>query len=295
MGRFAFALTAAAAATLTLMFLVTPLAAADPDIQPAGTMPIPAGPAPAWIVADMDSGQILAGRDMDLRHPPASTIKTLLALTALSELPSLDATVVGTVADTQAECNCVGIVPGHVYTARQLLDAVLLASGNDAANALADMIGGYDAAVAKMNAKAASIGAVDTHAATPSGLDGAGGSGWTTPRDLAIIFRAAMGNPYFAQITAQPAATFPGKNGNEPIVNENQLLQRYPGTIGGKTGFTDAAKKTYVAAADRGGRRLVIAMMYGMVHEGGPTYWDQASQLLDWGFAQDRSMSIGSL
>lgn len=291
MRRFATAVVAA----LTLMFPVAPQAGADPDIQAVSTMPIPVGPAPAWIVADMDSGQILAGRDIDLRHPPASTIKTLLALTALSELPNLDATVAGTVADTQVECNCAGIVPGHVYTARQLLDAVLLASGNDAANALADMIGGYDAAVAKMNAKAAAIGAVDTHAATPSGLDGAGGSGWTTPRDLAIIFRAAMANPYFAQITAQPAATFPGKNGNEQLINENQLLQRYPGTIGGKTGFTDAAKKTYVAAADRGGRRLVIAMMYGIVHEGGPTYWDQASQLLDWGFAQDRSVSVGSL
>ena len=104
-----------------------------------------------------------------------------------------------------------------------------------------------------------------------------------------------MGNPYFAQITAQPAATFPGKNGNEQIVNENQLLQRYPGTIGGKTGFTDAAKKTFVAAADRGGRRLVVAMMYGLIKEGGPTYWDQAVGLFDWGFAQDRQMSVSSL
>jgi len=291
MGRFATAVITA----LTLAFTVAPHAAADIDIQPAGTAPIPAGPAPAWIIADMDSGQVLAGRDMDLRHPPASTIKTLLALTALSELPSLDTTVVADVADTKVECNCAGIIPGHTYTARQLLDAVLLVSGNDAANTLADMIGGYDVAVAKMNAKAASIGAVDTHAATPSGLDGAGGSGWTTPRDLAIIFRAAMANPYFAQITAQPAATFPGKTGNEPIVNENQLLQRYPGTIGGKTGFTDAARKTFVAGADRGGRRLVIAMMYGLIHEGGPTYWDQAAQLLDWGFAQDRSVTVGSL
>jgi D-alanyl-D-alanine carboxypeptidase (penicillin-binding protein 5/6) len=292
MGRF----LPAAMAALTLVFTtIAPPASADPDIQPAGTAPIPAGPAPAWIIADMDSGQVLAGRDMDMRHPPASTIKTLLALTALSELPSLDTTVVANVADTKVECNCAGIIPGHTYTARQLLDAVLLVSGNDAANTLADMIGGYDAAVAKMNAKAASIGAVDTHAATPSGLDGAGGSGWTTPRDLAIIFRAAMANPYFAQITAQPAASFPTATGSEPIVNENQLLQRYPGTIGGKTGFTDAAKKTFVAAADRGGRRLVIAMMYGLIHEGGPTYWDQAAQLLDWGFAQDHTVSIGSL
>jgi D-alanyl-D-alanine carboxypeptidase (penicillin-binding protein 5/6) len=232
---------------------------------------------------------------MDVAHPPASTIKTLLALTALDELPSLDATVVGTEADTQVECNCAGIKPGRTYTARQLLDAVLLASGNDAANALADMIGGYDTAVAKMNAKAAAIGALHTHASTPSGLDGPGGSGSTTPRDLAIIFRAAMANPTFAQITAQPVAMFPTDAGEKPLVNEDELLHRYPGTLGGKTGFTDAAKKTFVAAADRGGRRLVIAMMYGLIKEGGPTYWDQASWLLDWGFAQDPKAGIGSL
>jgi D-alanyl-D-alanine carboxypeptidase (penicillin-binding protein 5/6) len=78
-------------------------------------------------------------------------------------------------------------------------------------------------------------------------------------------------------------------------VNEDELLHRYPGAIGGKTGFTDAAKKTFVAAADRGGRRLVIAMMYGLIKEGGPTYWDQASWLLDWGFAQGPGAGIGSL
>jgi D-alanyl-D-alanine carboxypeptidase (penicillin-binding protein 5/6) len=292
MGRFVTAL----AACLSLVTLsVTPVAAADADIQPVGSVPIPDGPAPAWIVADMDTGQVLAGRDMDVAHPPASTIKTLLALTALEELPNLEATVVGTAADTQVECNCVGIKPGGTYTARQLLDAVLLASGNDAANALADMIGGYDAAVAKMNAKAASLGAVTTHATTPSGLDGPAGSGATTPRDLAIIFRAAMANPTFAEITAQPTAMFPSGAGDKQLVNEDELLHRYPGAIGGKTGFTDAAKKTFVAAADRGGRRLVIAMMYGLIKEGGPTYWDQASWLLDWGFAQSPGAGIGTL
>ena len=292
MGRFVAVITAC----LSLVLLsVTPIASADADSQPVGSVPIPDGPAPAWIVADMDTGQVLAGREMDVAHPPASTIKTLLALTVLDELPDLDATVVGTEADTHVECNCAGIKPGGTYTARQLLDAVLLVSGNDAANALADMIGGYDTAVAKMNAKAASIGAVNTHAATPSGLDGAGGSGLTTPRDLAIIFRAAMANPTFAQITSQPAAMFPSGAGEKPLVNEDEMLHRYPGTIGGKTGFTDAAKKTFVAAADRGGRRLVIAMMYGLIKEGGPTYWDQACWLLDWGFAQSPGAGIGSL
>ncbi len=151
MGRFA----AVIAACLSLVLLsVAPVASAEPDIQPAGSVPIPDGPAPAWIIADMETGRVLAGRDMDAAHPPASTIKTLLALTALDELPNLDATVVGTEADTHVECNCAGIKAGRTYTARQLLDAVLLVSGNDAANALADMIGGYDTAVAKMNAKA---------------------------------------------------------------------------------------------------------------------------------------------
>ena len=292
MGRFIAVITAC----LSLVLLsVVPIAAAEPDIQPVGSVPIPDGPAPAWIVADMDTGQVLAEREMNVAHPPASTIKTLLVLTALDELPTLDATVVGTEADTHVECSCAGIKPGRTYTARQLLDAILLMSGNDAANALADMIGGYDTAVAKMNAKAAALGALGTHAATPSGLDGPGGSGATTPRDLAVIFRAAMANPVFAQIIAQPAAMFPTDTGDKPIVNDDELLHRYPGTLGGKTGFTDAARKTFVAAADRGGRRLVIAMMYGLIKEGGPTYWDQAAGLFDWGFAQDRQMSVASL
>src|SRR4029077_9403025 len=239
MGRFVAVLTAC----LSLVLLsVSPIAAADAEVQPVGSVPIPEGPAPAWIVADMDTGRGLAGRDMDVAHPPASTIKTLLALTTLEELPSLDATVVGTEADTHVECSCAGIKPGRTYTARQLLDAVLLMSGNDAANALADMMGGYDTAVAKMNAKAAAMGAMNTHASTPSGLDGPGGSGSTTPRALAIIFRAAMANPTFAQITSQPMAMFPSDTGEKPLVNEDELLHRYPGTIGGKTGFTDSAK-----------------------------------------------------
>ena len=269
-------------------------AAADPSIQPIGSMPIPEGPAPAWIVADLDTGQVLAGQEMYAAHPPASTIKTLLALTALDEL-NLDSTVVATPADTYVECNCAGVKAGNTYTARQLLDAVLLVSGNYAANALADMLGGYDVAVNKMNAKAVAIGATNTHATSPSGLDGPGGPGWTTPHDLAAIFRAAMANPVFAQITAKPTAMFPTETGERPLINQDELLVRYPGAIGGKTGFTNAARKTFVGAAERNGRRLVIAMMYGLVHEGGPTYWDQAAMLLDWGFAQSTADAVAAL
>ena len=257
--------------------------------------PIPDGPAQTWLVADLDSGQVLAARDENVRHPPASTIKVLLALVALDEL-SLDSTVVADAADTHVECNCVGRKAGRTYTARQLLDGLLLVSGNDAATTLAHMLGGPEATVAKMDAKAASLGAVNTHASTPSGLDGPGGSGWSTAHDLAVIFRAAMANPVFAQITAEPSATFPGDNEAATADRQrDELLQRYPGAIGGKTGFTDAARKTFVGAAARGGRRLVVAMMYGLVHEGGPTYWDQAAGLLDWGFALNPQSAIGAL
>ena len=294
------ALIAAAAALLTFSISgvavsAPPISHADTDVQPVGSVPIPDGPAQAWIVADMDSGQVLAGRDQNVVHPPASTIKVLLALVVLDEL-SLSSTVVADVADTQVECNCVGVKPGHSYTTRELLDGLLLVSGNDAANTLAHMLGGQDVAVGKMNAKAASLGAGSTQAATPSGLDAPDGSaGASSPHDLAVIFRAAMANPMFAQITAEPSAMFPGETGERPIANQDELLARYPGAIGGKTGFTDAARKTFVGAAARGGRRLVVAMMYGLVHEGGPTYWDQAGNLLDWGFALNRQSGIGAL
>jgi serine-type D-Ala-D-Ala carboxypeptidase (penicillin-binding protein 5/6) len=293
MPRLLTALAASVAAIATTLGLCAP-AAAEPSVQPIGSVPVPDGPAPSWIIADINTGQVLAGRDMYAPHPPASTIKTLLALTALDEV-NLDATVVATPANTNVECNCAGVQPGSSYTARQLLDAVLLVSGNDAANTLADMLGGYDVAVDKMNAKAVAIGATNTRATSPSGLDGPGGPGWTTPHDLAAIFRAALANPVFAQITAAPAAPFPTGSGERPLVNQNELLVRYPGAIGGKTGFTNAARKTYVGAADRNGRRLVIAMMYGLVRDGGPTYWDQAAMLLDWGFAQNPADSVAVL
>ncbi|MGV0716546.1 serine hydrolase [Mycolicibacterium sp. XJ662] len=262
--------------------------------QPAGSVPIPEGPAQAWLIADMDTGAVLAARDEYGQYAPASTIKVLLALTVLDELP-LDATIVANEADTKVECNCAGVTPGMVYTTRQLLEALLLVSGNDAANTLATMLGGHDVALTKMNAKAALLGAYGTNAGSPSGLDGPGVAMWSSPHDLAVIFRAAMANPVFAQITRQPTAVFPTKNGDRVLVNQDELLERYPGTIGGKTGFTDIARKTFVGAAERDGRRLVVALMFGMDKPGQPTYWDQAANLFDWGFALDPNKSIGYL
>jgi D-alanyl-D-alanine carboxypeptidase (penicillin-binding protein 5/6) len=262
--------------------------------QPAGSAPIPDVPAPAWIVADLDSGQVLAGRDQDVPHPPASTIKVLLALVVLDEV-SLESTVVADAADTDVGCSCAGVRAGRTYSARQLLDGLLLVSGNDAANTLAHMLGGQEVAVDKMNAKALLLGAANTRASTPSGLAAPGDPpdpGTSTAHDLAVIFRAAMADPVFAEITAQSSAKFPGDDGDYEIGNVDELLQRYPGAIGGKTGFTPLAHETFVGAAARDDRRLVVAMMYD---EAGKTYWEQAADLLDWGFALDPQSAIGTL
>ena len=191
----------------------------------------------------------------------------LLALTVLDELP-LDTTVVANEADTKVECNCAGVAPGMVYTARQLLEALLLVSGNDAANTLAGMLGGTDAAVAKMNAKAALLGAYGTNAAprpastAPASTCGRPRTTWRSSSAPRWPTRCSRRSP------PSRRAVFPTKTGDKVLVNQDELLQRYPGTIGGKTGFTDIAQKTFVAAAERDGRRLVIAMMFGMDQRG---------------------------
>ncbi|MCW1960010.1 MAG: serine hydrolase [Mycobacterium sp.] len=270
----------AAITTVTLMAaLSTPVAAADPA-QQAAIAP-PNGPAPAWLVADMVSGRILGGQDAYGLHAPASTIKALLAMVVFDQLP-LDSAAPATEADTDVECSCVGLVPGAVYSTRQLLDALLMVSGNDAANMLADMVGGQQAAVAKMNAKAQQVGARSTRAGSPSGLDGPGWESVTTPHDLAVIYRAALNYPLFAQILHQTTAVFPdGGGGFKQIASHDPLLTSYPGFIGGKTGYTNLAQETYVAMAQRNGKRLVAVMMYSE-----DDLWDQGRALLDWGFAQ---------
>lgn len=277
---------AAAHLLLTLLtVLATVLAgpgAAQPGIAPAGSVAAPDAPARAWLIADMDSGRILAGKDPYGSYAPASTIKVLLAMVVLDQLHP-NAAVRATAAHNQVECSCVGLVPGQVYTARQLLDGLLMVSGNDAANLLADMLGGYRVAVAKMNIKAQRLGARATRASSPSGLDGPGWESATTPHDLAVLFRAALAYPVIAQIMRQSTAMFPGRGSYKEITNQNELLHRYPGNLGGKTGYTNLAGDTFVTAAARNGRRLVVTQLKGSGDLYGP-----AIALLDWGFSQTR-------
>jgi D-alanyl-D-alanine carboxypeptidase (penicillin-binding protein 5/6) len=164
-----------------------------------------------------------------------------------------------------------------------LFQALVMQSGNDAANALARAAGGVPATVAAMNATAERIGAYDTVAGTPSGLDVAGQT--SSPYDLALIMRQLVADPVTLGLLQTRTAQMPDVPGGPPgyqIQTQDTLLTTYPGTLGGKTGFTDAARHTFVAAAERGGRRLVVSLMQA---ERRPVdELTQAEHLLDWGF-----------
>ena len=245
--------------------------------------PLPGGlAASGWLVADTTSGAVLAARDPHGRYYPASTLKTLTLLTLAPRLDPAQV-VVGTPEDEQVEGSRVGLVTGGSYPVGFLLQALVLQSGNDAANALARAAGGTEAVVDAMTATAESIGAYDTVVGGPSGLDVAGQS--SSPYDLALIFRDLVADPVTAAVLTTPAAQVPEVPGRAPgfqIQNQNPLIG-YPGTLGGKTGFTDAARHAFVTAAERDGRRLVVSVLDT---ENQPLRAaDQAALLLDWGFA----------
>jgi D-alanyl-D-alanine carboxypeptidase (penicillin-binding protein 5/6) len=278
--------------------------------------PPPAGlTAAGWLIADLTAGKVLAAKDPHGRYRPASTIKVLLFLVVLDEL-DLDDTVTGTQQDDEVEGDAAGVGPGGTYTVRELLTGLMMVSGNDCANALARALGGQQVAVDKMNAKAIDLGAMDTRAASASGLDGPGMS--SSPYDEALIFAEALENTDFVEISRQTQVRFPGYPGmptetptdgensettestapsGDPgfdLYNMNQLLYDYPGTIAGKTGYTDDARKTFVGAAERDGRRILVVQMYGLNDAPG-SYWRQAEAMLDYGFAQSPDLFIGSL
>jgi len=269
-------------------------------VVPSGVRPLPAGlTAHSWVIADLDTGDVIAACAPHAYHAPASTQKLLTALTVLPKVNPKQVITV-TPADLAFEpgSSAVGLVQGGHYTVETVLLGLLLVSGNDAANVIARLAGGargVPGTLADMNAEAARIGALDTHAVTPSGLDSAGQ--WTSAYDLALIARADFARPDFRRYTATPRAQIPAQPPKFPtfqIQNDNKLLGNYPGAIGGKTGYTDFAKHTYVGAAQRNGRRLVVTMMDG---EGRPTrLWQQAATLLDWGFAvPDGTEGVGHL
>nr|WP_202422275.1 D-alanyl-D-alanine carboxypeptidase family protein [Gordonia sp. SID5947] len=261
-----------------------------------------------WLIADLDTGKIIAAKDPHGRYRPASTIKVLFSLVILDAIDrgtmDLDTIVTAAPEDWSAEGDSCGMGPGGRYTNRDLLTGLMVVSGNDCASALARQLGGVTATLTAMNDRARALQALDTHASTPSGLDAAGMS--TSPYDLAIIYREAMRNSLFRELIALHDYRFPGYPKRPDVPGDKDhpsylmqtsnhlLLDGYPGMLGGKTGYTDDAQKTFVGAAERDGRRVVIVQMYGLTVES-DSYWDQAESMYDYGFRAPPDTEVGRL
>src|SRR3954452_17574963 len=156
----------------------------------AGAPALPRGlTASSWLVADADTGEVLAARAPHVRHRPASTLKVLTAVTLLPRLAP-DQLVRTSYDDAAVDGSKVGLVPGMRYSVDTLFASMLVVSANDAAGALAEAAGGMRRTVSLMNAEARRLQAFDTHARTPSGLDADGEM--TSAYDLALIAREGL-------------------------------------------------------------------------------------------------------
>ncbi|AXG81297.1 D-alanyl-D-alanine carboxypeptidase family protein [Streptomyces paludis] len=273
------------------------------QVRPArGTPPPSEVSALSWLIADARTGEVLAARNAHLKLPPASTLKTLFAITALPRLPEHARHTVteDELADIGPGSSLVGIVPGESYEVADLWRGVFLSSGNDAVRALAEMNGGWDATVTQMRAKAKLLGALDTHVVSPDGYDAE--DQVTSAYDLAVFGRTGLASPEFVRYSSTVDAQFPADGGGSfGIVNTNRLLSGtdgvtpYPGLIGVKNGYTSGAGHTLIAAAKRGDRTLLVTVMNPQ-WGGGFEVYEEARSLLDWGFESGKHVTpVGSL
>ncbi|WP_074788485.1 serine hydrolase [Austwickia chelonae] len=255
---------------------------------------VPAPPpiaAKSYILAEMETGKVLVGKKAHQPYLPASTMKLLTAQVLAPQIPD-ELKIRTTPSDAQVDGTRVGMVPNREYTARELFQSLLMGSANDAAEALARTgPGGLPKTLEKMNERAGKLGTKNTVAKTPHGLDAPGQK--TSAYDLVTILRGALENPKIAQILTMQRFTFPGDSGKPgfEVASQNKLLWNYPGALGGKDGFTDAAGHTYVGAVKRGNRTYAIAFMAARTND-----WKPSAKLLDWAFAHgDKVGSVGSL
>ncbi len=239
-----------------------PRPSATPVIEVAGA---PGGVrAKGAVLADAATGQLLWGRDVDTERPMASVTKVMTALLVLQGSNLGRRIRVPKAAFSYAwkyGGETAALRPGDVLTAQDLLEALLLPSGADAAYTLANAYGpGLDAFVARMNATAARMGMKDTHFTSPDGLPyPTGTSTYSTPSDLLILGLAAMRYPAFRSIVDLRFYHLPKARGHHEYWwdNTDALVGSYPGAVGIKSGYTDDAGHCLLFEAARNGRELI--------------------------------------
>ena len=271
----------------------------------AGLFPMTAAAAPQWpsdvsiqadagIVMDSDTGTVLYGKNMDQPYYPASITKILTALIVLEQCDLNEMVTFShdDVYNVEAGSSSAGIDEGDVLTVRDCLYALMLASANESANALACHVSGSREAFAQlMNEKAQSLGCTGSHFNNPSGLNDE--NHYTTAHDMALIASAAIQNPEFLTINGtrsyQLAPTKRTPEGGY-VANHHKMLNKneavyYPGAFAGKTGYTSLAGNTLVTCAKKNDMTLI-----GVVLNGHQSHYSDTKTLFDFGFRNFQSL-----
>lgn len=268
---------AALGLSLCLMGGLCPVArAAGPEVS-----------AQSAVVLTADTGAVLFEKDGHTPRPVASTTKIMTALLALEAAQEQGDLLVDITQEMVAvEGSSMGLQAGDSISLTGLAAGMLLASGNDAANAAALYLdGSLESFAARMNQRAAALGMEDTHFVTPSGLDGEDAQGLghlSTAYDMALLARAALEDQAFRQLCSSPslAVEFAEPVKRVTYTNHNKLLAQYQGCVGVKTGFTKEAGRCLVSAAERDGALLIAVTLNA------PNDWQDHTALLDYGFTQ---------
>ena len=240
------------------------------------------------VLLSADTGAVLYEKDADLQLSMASTTKIMTALLALEEAERSDDPVVSVTEEMVAvEGSSMGLQAGNELTLTNLAAGMLLASGNDAANAAALFLSGTQEKFAdRMNRRAEELGMKNTHFVTPSGLDDE--EHYSTAYDMALLAMEALKNESFRRLCSSSTyqVTFQEPEQKVSYTNHNKLLRFYDGCIGVKTGFTKKSGRCLVSAAERDGVTLIAVTLNA------PDDWNDHMAMLDYGFSQMKCVSF---
>jgi D-alanyl-D-alanine carboxypeptidase (penicillin-binding protein 5/6) len=242
--------------------------------------------AAAAVLMDVETGDILFGKQVDTRRPPASTTKIMTAILGL-ELGRPDEVVIVSQKAAAVGEATLHLDPGEKITLYELITGALVRSGNDACVAIAEhIVGSEEQFVKLMNKKALALGAQNTHFENTNGLPRK--EHYSTAKDLALMARHGLQIPQFSSIIRQKETEI---HFLEPDVfmdlkNTNKLLWNYPYANGVKTGTTTAAGKCLVASATKEGRQLVAVVLNA------PDRFGDAKKLLEWGFEKTETVRV---
>ena len=242
--------------------------------------------AAACVIIDAESGRILLSHNAESPLPMASTTKVMTALLAI-EGGNLDAPVTCSRSAFGVPGTSIYLAEGETLTLREMLYGLMLASGNDAAIAIAEHIGGtVEEFCRMMTARARELGCTNTVFLTPHGLPCEGH--YTTAHDLALIAREAMLHPVFREIVGTSRATIPweGRNYDRVLNNKNKLLTTYEGATGIKTGYTKKAGRCLVFGAERNGLEIIGAVLNC------PDWFNEAARLMDLAFERYEAVTM---